>query len=64
MIKMQVSIIISYIKIGHIISEKTFMMCPTFLFVILGEMSFIKLTESSINLKRPYVSRITCLPLR
>ena len=30
-------------KIGHITNENTFMMCPTFLFMILGEMIFTKL---------------------
>ena len=37
-----VSILLIRKNIGHITNEKTFMMCPTFLFVIFGEMIFTK----------------------
>ena len=40
------------------------MTCPTFLFVIFSEMIFTKPQGSPVNLKKPYKSRITCLPLR
>ena len=40
------------------------MMCPTFYCSIFSEMIFTKLLRNSATLKSPYISRITCLPLR
>ena len=48
-------------KNGHITNENTFMMCPAFLFVILGEMRISMIPKNQESLKKPYKSRTTCL---
>ncbi len=43
-------------NIGHITNENTFMMCPTFLFVIFGEMRISMIPKNQESLKKLYKS--------
>ena len=53
-------------NIGHITSENTFMMCPTFLFVILGDEAFkmssdkFKKSQKALKIKELFARLFDC----
>lgn len=51
-----IALFIVYLKKSIKNRHITKMMCPTFLFEILGEMSFTKPIGSYVNLKKPYTA--------